>query len=284
MLGNYSDNNKIVSTEHIVRGSNSSFYWAMRRLPREKRAAMYAIYSFCRIVDDIADDPGTLKEKASSLDWWRNEINNLFRNQPNHIITEELVGPVNLYGLEKQDFHDIIDGMVMDASETMRIRDFRELEVYCDRVACAVGRLSVRVFGIPIDLGMQLAHSQGHAMQLTNILRDVIEDMQRGRLYLPTELIQKLGVCPDNDTDIICHPKFPDICDFLALKAEGHYNEARQIIKKCNGRVIRPAKMMLEIYHVLFSKLVKRGWVDINTRMRLSKTDVIFSVIRHGIL
>ncbi len=135
------------AVEDIVRRAGTSFYWAMRRLPENKRRAMYGIYAFCREVDDIADGDGTPEDKLAQLGQWRDEIERLYGDRPRTPVTLALSRPVGEFGLKKENFRAVIDGMEMDAAPEVRMTDMDELTLYCDRVACAVGRLSVQVFG-----------------------------------------------------------------------------------------------------------------------------------------
>jgi presqualene diphosphate synthase len=156
--------------------SGSSFYAGMRVLPRPEREAMYAIYGFCRIVDDIADDLGApLAERRAELDAWRGDIAALYCGEPAGR-AEFLLEPVRLFGLAQSDFVAVIDGMQMDLDRDLRWPVFAELDLYCDRVASAVGRLSCPVFGMERETGIELSHHLGRALQFTNILRDIDED------------------------------------------------------------------------------------------------------------
>src|SRR6185437_5257561 len=155
--------------------SGSSFYAAMRILPREQRDAMFQIYSFCRQVDDIADSDGPRPGRLAALQQWRDDIDALYRGDPPERLRDYLAS-VRQFGLKREDFLAIVDGMEMDVPQDIRAPDLATLDLYCDRVASAVGRLSVRVFGLPEDDGILLAHHLGRALQLTNILRDIDED------------------------------------------------------------------------------------------------------------
>ena len=177
-----------VHVANIVRGSGTSFYWAMRRLPPSKRAAMYAIYAFCREVDDIADGPigpGAEVRKRRRLKEWRDEIQQIYAGKASTVVGHALLPAIEKFGLRIKDFNSVISGMEMDAGDSVRIENMDELTLYCDRVASAVGRLSTRVFGLEPQIGDRLAFNQGQALQLTNILRDVDEDAKQERLYLP---------------------------------------------------------------------------------------------------
>src|SRR5215471_1001046 len=166
------------------RASGSSFYNAMRILPRVQRDAMFEIYSFCRQVDDIADSSGPRAVRREQLDRWRSDIDALYAGTtvPR---TQGLLAPMRDFGLRREDFHAVIDGMEMDVVSDIRAPDDATLDLYCNRVASAVGRLSVRVFGMDEHDGVALAHHLGRALQLTNVLRDLDEDASLGRLYLP---------------------------------------------------------------------------------------------------
>ena len=175
------------------RASGSSFYTAMRILPRAQREAMFEIYSFCRKVDDIADDGGPRDERLDQLQLWRSDIDALYTGSAVSRATS-LAAPVKTFGLQREDFLAVIDGMEMDVVADIRAPDWAKLDPYCDRVASAVGRLSVRVFGMEEKAGIALAHHLGRALQLTNILRDIDEDAAIGRLYLPREALQAAGI------------------------------------------------------------------------------------------
>lgn len=269
--------------EAIVRKSGSSFYWAMRRLPEAKRRAMYAIYAFCREVDDIADEPGDLDDKRAALAMWRGEIERLYGEQPRHPIAQALLEPVEMYGLVKEDFKAVIDGMETDAETSVRMANMAELELYCDRVASAVGRMSVRVFGLPEELGIKLAHAQGQALQLTNILRDVDEDAERNRLYLPRDLLISHDVDADDLDRVLNDPALASVCELLSITASRRYAEARALIKQCPRDQVRPAVMMMEVYGQILKKLEDRGWHNRSRPVRLSKFEKVWTAVRFGI-
>ena len=182
------------AVEAIVRAAGTSFYRGMRVLPPERRHAMYAIYAFCRIVDDIADEPGELAEKLPRLAAWRDRIAGLYHSKADGPVTRVLVAAVRRFDLRQQDFIAVIDGMQMDAETVIVAPDLATLDLYCDRVAAAVGRLSVRAFGDASPMADRVAHALGRALQLTNILRDLQEDAERGRLDLPREYLDAAGV------------------------------------------------------------------------------------------
>jgi phytoene synthase len=177
-------------TGEAATAANSSFYAAMRILPKRRRDAMFALYDFCRAVDDVADErgPSTSSERLAELARWRADVAVMFDGRPPPRL-EALDQARREFGLRQSDLDAVIDGMGMDAAEDIRAPDWATLDLYCDRVASAVGRLSVRIFGLAEEPGEALAHHLGRALQLTNILRDLDEDAAIGRLYLPCEAL-----------------------------------------------------------------------------------------------
>ncbi|MHA1598261.1 MAG: presqualene diphosphate synthase HpnD [Alphaproteobacteria bacterium] len=269
--------------EAMVKGAGTSFYWAMRLLPLNKRRAMFAIYAFCREVDDIADEEGEVADKRRRLDDWRAEIEALYAGHPSTPISTALSEPVRAFGLKKPDLIDVINGMEMDAGKSVRIADMAELELYCDRVACAVGRLSNRVFGIDEAQGEIVAQALGQALQLTNILRDVAEDAGRDRLYLPRDLLARHGISPDDAAAVVGHPELPKACAELADLCRRRYAQADTALAPCERSQMRPAIIMMEIYRRIFQRLLKRGWRRINDPVGLSKVEKLWVAFRYGL-
>ena len=270
--------------ESIVRRSGTSFYWAMRWMPENKRQAMYGIYAFCREVDDIADGPGAPDEKLSRLEQWRVDIDHLYGDQPRYPVTQALQGLVEDFGLKKEDFRAVIDGMEMDADEPLRIADMDELNLYCDRVACAVGRLCVCVFGIDAAKGQELAFALGQALQLTNILRDIPEDAERDRLYIPEDLLQDHDVTdPDLSSKLKSHG-FSKACYVLAEMGARRFEQASEVISRCERAQVRPAIMMMEIYRRILARLMRRGWKNLSLPVGVSKAGKLWIALRYGYL
>jgi presqualene diphosphate synthase len=210
---------------NAVRASGSSFYMAMRILPKAQRDAMFAIYSFCRQVDDIADAPGPRDGRRAELAGWRADIEALYHGSVTER-TRDLARLVRDYGLEKADFLAVIDGMEMDVMANVRAPTLSELDLYCDRVASAVGRLSVKIFGLDDKSGLGLAHHLGRALQLTNILRDLDEDAAVGRLYLPREALQRAGIDASDPVAALRSPTLDQACAELVERAYQHFAEA----------------------------------------------------------
>ena len=263
-----------VPTETKVSGS--SFYAAMRILPARERAAMFAIYDFCRKVDDIADDPGPSREdRRLALDGWREELDDLYAGVA-PASCAGLVGPIRDLGLEKADFLAVVDGMQMDVDADIRAPNFEVLDLYCDRVASAVGRLSVKVFGMDGRPGRELAHHLGRALQFTNILRDLDEDAEMGRLYLPAEALAAAGIDTVEPLAVIDHPRIDTACRWLATRAHEQYRLADRIMTaRPRGRMKTPA-LMVAVYGRILQAMEAEGWAPPRRRVSLGKARLLW--------
>ena len=266
-----------------VEAAGTSFYWAMRLLPRERRDGMYAVYAFCREVDDIADD-WPADERAAGLAAWHEEIEAVYAGQPRQLIARALQAPVERFQLRKGDFHDVIDGMKMDAAEDIRAPDLATLDLYCARVAGAVGHLSVPIFGDVSEAAHRVADALGRALQLTNILRDLAEDAARGRLYLPRELLDRHGIRTADPQAVLRHPSLPAVCRDLAALALEHFAAAETAMARSSRRAMRPASVMAAFYRAMLEALIAAGWRDPSARVGLSKGRKLWLVLRHGLI
>lgn len=267
-----------------VKASGSSFLAGMMVLPRPRREAMIALYAFCRAVDDIADDDGLMPdERAAALDQWRSRISALFQGKPDGDVAVALESAAAQYGLIEADFQAIIDGMAMDAAAAICAPDEAALDLYCDRVASAVGRVSVRIFGDSSDHAMRVAHHLGRAFQLTNILRDLAEDAARGRLYLPEQLLAKHGVSSRKPEDVLRDPALPSVCRDLSARAKRHFDEADAAMEVCSRAAMRPARIMRAWYGAIYDRLVAEDWRDPSRRVKLSKLAKLALLLRHAL-
>lgn len=256
--------------EAIVRDAGTSFYRGMRILPPDRRLAMYAIYAFCRLVDDVADEPAPLADKHAALDAWRGAITAAFDGQAHDAVTRVLVQAIRTYDLRQADFLAVIDGMQMDADTVIAAPDWDTLDLYCDRVASAVGRLSVRAFGDASARADDVAFSLGRALQLTNILRDIAEDAGRGRLYLPREWLDESGV-PHDPAAAMASPALPLVCDRVLAEARRRFSLAHAAMDDCDPRAMRPARIMGATYRALLDRLAARGWTALDQPVRVPK-------------
>ena len=266
-----------------TRAVSSSFFWAMQLLSNERREAMYALYEFCREVDDIADGDASRSLKQTLLLNWRSEIALLYSGRPQHTVSRGLNQAIHLYGLRCSDFLAIIDGMEMDARTDIRAPSLVELDLYCEHVAVAVGRLSVRIFGEETPAGERVAAELGRALQLTNIVRDLAKDARRDRLYLPRELLQAHGIYATTPSWVLAQPALPDVCRDVARLAEGHYAAAVEAIAACPRHKMRPAAVMLGTYHALLHELLVRGWQHLDEPVRIPAWRKLALVVRHGL-
>jgi phytoene synthase len=253
----------------------------MRILPRPQREAMYEIYSFCRAVDDIADDlVGSRDGRRAQLAQWRSDIDNVYRGAPPPALSG-LATAVRSFDMQREDFIAIIDGMEMDVVSDIRAPDRATLDLYCDRVACAVGRLSVRVFGMDPEAGIALAHHLGRALQLTNILRDLDEDASLGRLYMPADVLQAAGIATRDPAQVVAHPAIAKACEPIVAMARAEFGDAKAIMTKSPRRVVRAPRIMGEAYHLILETLVAQGFAPPRRRARLPKTRLLLVVLRN---
>ena len=263
--------------------SGSSFYAAMRILPREQRDAMFQIYSFCRQVDDIADSTGPRPERLAAIQQWRDDIDALYQGNPPPRL-QDYLATVRHFGLKREDFLAIIDGMEMDIPQDIRAPDLATLDLYCDRVASAVGRLSVRVFGLPEQDGILLAHHLGRALQLTNILRDIDEDAGIGRLYLPREGLLHAGITSDDPIKVAADKALPRVCAPLVERARNHFAQSDEIMKRNSRRQVRAPRIMSKYYGTILQLLVARGFAPPRRPVRLNKMAKLAIILRYAFI
>ena len=271
----------VAGTNYGTTASGSSFYAAMRMLPREQREAMFQIYSFCRQVDDIADSPGPREQRLAALQQWRDDIDALYQGHPPARL-RDYVASVRQFGLEREDFLAIVDGMEMDVPHDIRAPDFATLDLYCDRVASAVGRLSVRVFGMPRQDGILLAHHLGRALQLTNILRDLDEDAGIGRLYLPKEGLAQAGITSTDPLTVAADPALPKVCAPLVERAKDHFAKSDEIMARNPRPAVRAPRIMSRYYGSILGLLVARGFANPRAPVRLNKVAKLAILLRYG--
>lgn len=263
-----------------AKAKRSSFYAGMKVLPKAERTAMFAIYAFCRAVDDIADEGGmNWEERRRQLDAWRADLESLYAGREAGraaFLTEA----VTSFNLRRTDFLAVIDGMQMDVDADIRAPDFTILDLYCDRVASAVGRLSVRIFGMDEEPGDALAHHLGRALQFTNILRDLDEDAEIGRLYMAREWLAAAGVESDDPQAVIADPRIDGAARRGGTLAREHYAAADRILAtKPKGRLIAP-RLMSAVYGAILSEMERVGWSAPRTRVKLGKAALLAIVVR----
>jgi phytoene synthase len=269
----------------VTAKSGSTFYWPMRLLPASKRAAMFAIYAFCRRIDDIADEPGEPADKRAALDVWRRDIRDLYvGGAPGGPLTAALKGAIERYGLPRAEFEALIDGMAMDVAGEeaggMQAPDLDTLRLYCRRVAGAVGMLAIRVFDRADPATERFALALGEALQLTNILRDLAEDAELRRLYLPRELLRAADIDATDPDEVLANPALPKACEALADLAEARFAEARSAIAGQARGSLWAATAMMVLYHRLLKRLRAAGWRDLKARVRVGRRESAWVAVR----
>ncbi len=254
-----------------VKRSKTSFGPGMRILSKPRREAMYAVYAFCREVDDIADEGGALEEKRAALKGWRDEVDRLYEGKPEYPTGVALLAPVREFNLPKDEFIMMIEGMEMDAEGPIIAPSLESLFAYTRRAAGAAGQLSMPVFGAPPgEASDSFAISLGDALQFTNILRDIEEDASEGRLYLPREFLENHG-CPSTPDHIADATGLPGVRADMAAVAREKFARAREALKSLDWRVLRPALLMMGVYERYLDKMTARGWANGQSRVTITK-------------
>lgn len=274
---------KKTPSESRARAASSSFYLAMRLMPRHQRPAMFEVYSFCREVDDIADEGGARDVQLEQLGQWRADIEALYANGEPAAHLRPLADAIRDFRLRREDFLAVIDGMTMDVTSVPFVLDWAKLDLYCDRVASAVGRLGVRIFGMEETAGIELAHHLGRALQLTNVLRDLDDDAAIGRLYLPLEALRAAGVTTTEPHDALANPAIGDACALVVARALEHFRQSDAIIARCPSRVVRTPRIMSAAYRMILERLIVRGWRAPRARVKLRRSLVLWSMVRSAL-
>jgi phytoene synthase len=250
--------------------SGSSFYYSFMFLPKPRREAITALYAFCREVDDIADECHEPDIARAKLAWWRSEVSNLYAGHPQHPVTKALAPAVQTYNLNEEHFQEIIDGMQMDLEQN-RYVDFKQLQLYCYRVASVVGLLSASIFGYSDRKTLKYAHDLGLAFQLTNIVRDVGEDARRDRIYLPLDELAKFDV---PESDILQGRESEQVrklLDFQIERAESYYERAFAELPANDRKAQRTGLVMAAIYRTLLHEIKSGGGEKVlNARIALT--------------
>jgi len=235
----------------IVRDSGSSFHQAFRLLPLERRRSLEALYAFCRVVDDAADE-GT--GGAEALAWWRQELERALAGRATHPVGVALADSVRRFAIPPRHLTEIVDGVAMDLTP-QRFATFAELHRYCYLVAAAVGLATIPIFGCRDPRSRDYAEALGVALQLTNITRDLAEDAERGRVYLPLEDLRRFGYA---ERELVTHTQndaFRALVAFECARAREFYAAARAAVTKLDRRALAPAEGMRLVYQRVLAKI-----------------------------
>ncbi|MFC7543612.1 squalene/phytoene synthase family protein [Siccirubricoccus deserti] len=238
----------------------------MAALKGQRRRALWAVYAFCRAVDDIADGAMPEAEKRRFLGEWRAKL-----VTPDCVLSRELAWAREAYGVPLSECEAMVAGMETDAADRLRLQTEAELDLYCRRVAGSVGAMSVRIFGAPEAEGFGIA--LGHTLQLTNILRDVDEDALRERVYIPRDMLAAAGIPEGPAREIIAHPHFAAICAGLAERASAGFATAAADLRRYDPKALLPAAVMMWGYRRLLERMRARGWEGERPRLRLAKAE-----------
>ena len=249
--------------------SGSSFYYAFRFLPPDRRRAITAFYAFCREVDDIADECRDPQVARTKLAWWRGEINNLYTGQSSHPVTQALAEAIAPFRLPQESLEAVIDGMEMDLG-VVRYPDFKQLNLYCHRVAGVVGEVAALIFGVTDRATLKYANKLGLAFQLTNIIRDVGEDARRGRIYLPQDELARFGVSEDDLLRARYSDGFSQLMAFQCQRAQTTYDEALALLPAADRKAQRPGLAMAAIYRTLLDEIQADGCKVLDRRYSLT--------------
>ncbi len=243
----------------LTRKSRSNFYYAFLFLPRPQREAMYAIYAFCRIVDDVVDLGGDPEVQRKELDHWRREVARCFEGTPEERVTQRLAQAIRTYPIPRVALEEIISGVEMDLDRSA-YETFEELYPYCYRVAGAVGLCCIEVFGYADPRARDCAVNLGVALQLTNILRDLQPDARRGRIYLPQEDLRRFGVRAEDLRLGRYTSEFVELMDFEARRARSFYRRAWETLPEADARRLFAAEIMGRIYFALLRAIEARRY------------------------
>ena len=249
--------------------SGSSFYYAFLFLPTPKRAAITAFYAFCREVDDVVDDIQEPGVAAAKLAWWEAEVTQAFAGEPSHPVTRALLPLAADNGITQQHLLAIVEGCRMDLNQT-RYLDYPGLERYCHLVAGVVGEVAANIFGQQQVQTTAYAHALGQALQLTNIIRDVGEDAQRGRVYLPLNDLQSHGVTVQNILERQYSDRFTALMRFQAARAHRLYAQALALLPDADRRTQKPGLMMASIYRALLIEIERADFQVLHQRISLT--------------
>ena len=252
-----------------VKASGSSFAASFRFLDARRRQAMNALYAFCREVDDVVDECREPTVARAKLDWWRGELAALEDGQPAHPVTQALAIARQNFSLPVEQLGEIVDGMQMDL-DLVRYPDFAQLQLYCHRAAGVVGLLAAEVFGYRDRHTLKYAHTLGLAFQLTNIIRDVGEDIRRDRIYLPQDELARFGVTEEDLRKNRHTEAFRALMQFQADRAREHYARAFAQLPAGDRKAQRAGLMMAAVYQDLLDQIEKDGFLVLDRRTSLT--------------
>ena len=249
--------------------SGSSFYYSFLFLPELQRQAIIALYAFCREVDDVVDETHEPDVARTTLEWWRQEIKKTFKSEASHPVGKALQTAIHNFDLHEEYFMEIIDGMAMDLDQ-FSYSEFKHLALYCHRAASVVGLLSVEIFGYQDRKTLNYAENLGMALQLTNIIRDVREDAERGRIYLPQDELQQFNVKANDLLDLKSSPELIELLKFQTARARQYYQQAMQALPDSDRYTQRTGLIMSAIYQATLDEIEQDNFQVLQHRVSLT--------------
>jgi 15-cis-phytoene synthase len=270
----------VLTASEITHRAKSNLAFALKILPRERREDMVVFYAFCRTIDDLADDPAILAgERRKALDAWEKGICEGFDTASD--FQQEVISLRDRHQIPNERFTAIIDGCRMDL-QPQRFRSWEDLSSYIWKVACAVGLVSVRIFGCQSPESERYAVALGHALQLTNILRDIQEDWSNGgRVYLPMEDLVRFHYTEQDLASGLRNEAFLTLMDFQAARATSYFKDAESLVTGQDREALLPARIMAEIYHLLLNRMHTDRFHVFKKRYRLSQVRKLAILSKH---
>jgi len=256
--------------KEISKKSKSSFYYAFNLLPAEQRDAMNTVYAFCRETDDIVDE-GTIADdiKFEKLRKWRIELEKSLNGHSDYPLINRLSKTIQNFNIPLEPFFDLLKGMEMDIQQK-RYVTFNDLQTYCYRVASTVGLMCIEIFGYRHPSAKDFAVNLGIALQLTNILRDIKKDAEKGRIYLPKEDLEKFGY---NESDIFnntYNENFQRMMKYQVERAREYFNTATDCLNREDKKAMFAARAMQHIYYRMLNKIVDADYDVYNNKIKIS--------------
>jgi len=260
--------------------TKSNFALAFLALSRERREDLTVLYAFCRVIDDIADEPGA--DKAAQLEVWRQTLHAPFPDEPP--LAESVRALMAKYQLQPKLLEELIDGCAMDLTP-VRYETFDDLLRYCYRVASVVGLASIEIFGCRSPRARDYAITLGYALQITNILRDIAKDLANGdRIYLPQEDLARFGVSEDDLRQRQGGPEFQKLMAFQAARAGALYAKARAELPAEDHRALTPARIMEGVYHRILTKMRRDNFRVFERTYRLNRLEKLAVVFKSVVI
>lgn len=268
----------------LTTAGSTNFHYSFSFLPREERKAINTVYAFCRRIDDIVDDlPSTneadIRRKRERLDWWRRELDNVYAGRQHHALLLPLANVIRRFTIPRQYLFTIIDGCERDLFQH-RYETFAELKEYCYAVASCVGLVCIEIFGYRYEETKQYAINLGYALQLTNILRDIKADKDRGYIYLPQEDLERFRYSEADLRAEIYDDRFVQLMEFQTRRAREYYHRARTMLRPDERLTMVAAEIMDGIYYRLLDKIELSGYRVYSRRVRVSAAHKVLTALR----